>query len=158
EQDRRDKLLATGYLAGSRRFGSYEDARYQWYLTYEDTIDNLGRTVLGLTINCARCHDHKFDPISQEDYYGLYGIFQSTRYPWPGTELSKVPYDLVSLAPPEEVEAVTKERQRKQAEFDAEVKRLEKEKSAADKAVKEAEAAPPDEDREARIADARRRA
>ena len=69
------KLIATGYLANARRFGSYEDARYPWHLTIEDTIDNLGRTFLGLTINCARCHDHKFDPITTEDYYALYGFF-----------------------------------------------------------------------------------
>jgi cytochrome c553 len=158
EQDRRDKLIATGYLAGSRRFGSYEDARYQWYLTYEDTIDNLGRTVLGLTINCARCHDHKFDPITTEDYYALYGIFQSTRYPWPGTELSKVPYDLVPLAPAAEVAAALQERQRKQAALEAEVKRLEKEKLAADKAVKEAEASPQGPERDLRLAEARQAA
>ena len=41
------KLIATGYLANARRFGSYEDARYPWHLTIEDTIDNLGRTFLG---------------------------------------------------------------------------------------------------------------
>ncbi len=136
-QDRCDKLIATGYLANARRFGSYEDARYQWYLTFEDTIDNLGRTVLGLTVNCARCHDHKFDAIKQEDYYGLYGFFQSTRYPWPGTELSKVPYDLVPLIPPEEAEAALQERKQKQAELDARVKQGEAEKAAADKAAKE---------------------
>src|SRR5262245_20729597 len=84
EGERYDRIIATGYLANAHRFGSYEDKRYQWYLTYEDTIDNLGRTILGLTINCARSHDHKFDPISSEDYYALYGFFQSTRYPWPG--------------------------------------------------------------------------
>ena len=75
EADRERKLIATGYLAIARRFGSYEDARYPWHLTIEDTIDNLGRTFLGLTIDCARCHDHKFDPITQEDYYALYGFF-----------------------------------------------------------------------------------
>ncbi|HXG11979.1 MAG TPA: PSD1 and planctomycete cytochrome C domain-containing protein [Gemmataceae bacterium] len=163
DQDRYDKLIATGYLANSRRFGSYEDARYQWYLTYEDTIDNLGRTILGLTISCARCHDHKFDPITTEDYYALYGFFQSTRYPWPGTELSKAPYDLVPLVPPEVSEPVMKERQAKLAVFDAEIQQLEKAKAAVAKAVKEAEAALPSfseesdgkEEGERRLAEAR---
>ena len=50
-----------------------------------------------MTVTCARCHDHKFDPISQDDYYGLYGIFQSTRYPFPGIELDKKPRDFVPL-------------------------------------------------------------
>ena len=139
EPDRFDKLIATGYLANARRFGSYEDARYQWYLTYEDTIDNLGRTVLGLSLGCARCHDHKFDPVTSEDYYALYGFFQSTRYPWPGIELDKVPRDLVPLVPPEQAEAALKERQRTLAELDAEVKRLEGEKAAAEKKLKQVE-------------------
>jgi hypothetical protein len=47
---------------------------------YDDRIDTLSRGFLGLTVACARCHDHKFDPISQKDYYGLAGIFASTSY------------------------------------------------------------------------------
>ena len=43
----------------------------------DDQIDTLGKAFLGLTLGCARCHDHKFDPISQEDYYALAGIFYS---------------------------------------------------------------------------------
>src|SRR4030095_7712842 len=42
-------------------------------------IEALGKTFLGLTIECARCHDHKFEPISDKDYYALYGVFASTR-------------------------------------------------------------------------------
>ncbi|HEY8505692.1 MAG TPA: DUF1549 and DUF1553 domain-containing protein, partial [Gemmataceae bacterium] len=95
--ERDEQVVATGYVALARRFGSVVEG-YPWHLTIEDTIDNLGRTVLGLTVNCARCHDHKFDPISQKDYYALYGIFESTRYPWPGIELDKKPRDLVPLA------------------------------------------------------------
>src|SRR5262249_31215801 len=57
-----------------------------WHLTLEDTIDATGRTFLGLTLRCARCHDHKFDPISQRDYYSLYGIFASTTFPYAGSE------------------------------------------------------------------------
>ena len=44
----------------------------------DDQIDVLGRSLLGLTLACARCHDHKFDPISTADYYALAGIFRST--------------------------------------------------------------------------------
>ena len=46
----------------------------------DDRIDTLTRGFLGLTVSCARCHDHKFDPISQSDYYSLAGVFQSTKY------------------------------------------------------------------------------
>ena len=43
------------------------------------TDRHVGKAFLGLTLGCARCHDHKFDPIPQTDYYGLYGILSSTR-------------------------------------------------------------------------------
>jgi hypothetical protein len=46
---------------------------------WDERIDAVSRTFLGLTISCARCHDHKFDPISMEDYYGLAGVFASTQ-------------------------------------------------------------------------------
>lgn len=46
---------------------------------WEERIDAVSRTFLGLTIACARCHDHKFDPITTEDYYGLAGVFASTQ-------------------------------------------------------------------------------
>ena len=44
----------------------------------DDQIDVVGRAMLGMTIACARCHDHKFDPIPTTDYYALAGIFRST--------------------------------------------------------------------------------
>ncbi|MBS0206385.1 MAG: DUF1553 domain-containing protein [Planctomycetes bacterium] len=47
---------------------------------WDDRIDTLTRGVLGLTVSCARCHDHKFDPITTADYYGLAGIFASSDY------------------------------------------------------------------------------
>ncbi|MDG2213288.1 MAG: DUF1549 and DUF1553 domain-containing protein, partial [Verrucomicrobiota bacterium] len=90
-------ITATGYLAISRRHG--HDAKKDHYLTIEDTIDTLGKSFLGLTIACARCHDHKFDPISAKDYYGLYGIFASTRYAYPGSEGNRPITDLVPLQP-----------------------------------------------------------
>jgi hypothetical protein len=49
-------------------------------------VDNFGKAILGLSTGCARCHDHKFDPIPTKDYYALAGIFKSTKYPWPGLE------------------------------------------------------------------------
>ena len=57
-----------------------------WHLTLEDTIETTGRAFLGLTLRCARCHDHKFDPVTQRDYYALYGIFASTTFPYAGSE------------------------------------------------------------------------
>jgi len=46
---------------------------------WEDRVDTVSRAMLGLTVACARCHDHKFEPITQRDYYGLAGVFASTR-------------------------------------------------------------------------------
>ena len=60
-------------------------------MTIEDTLDTLGRGVMGITLRCARCHDHKFDPIPTADYYGMYGIFRSTVYPWMGMSDEKSP-------------------------------------------------------------------
>ena len=121
-----EHLIATGYLANARRFGSRVDD-YPTHLTIEDTLDNFGRAFLGLTINCARCHDHKFDPISTEDYYALYGIFNSTRYPWPGIELEQRQRDLVPLVPPDqfaEADQRKKENEANIAKLDEGVKRL----------------------------------
>jgi hypothetical protein len=87
-------VTATGFIAISRRFG-FDSENYQ-HLTIQDTIDTLGQTVLGLSLGCARCHDHKYDPVSSADYYALYGIFDSTRYAFPGSEQSKRPRDFVS--------------------------------------------------------------
>jgi hypothetical protein len=60
---------------------------------YDDRIDTLTRGMLGLTVACARCHDHKYDPISSQDYYALAGVVASSEY------------DEVALVSPEEVEA-----------------------------------------------------
>ena len=136
EEERQAKIIATGYIANSRRFGSRVDD-YPQHLTIEDTIDNLGRCFLGMTLSCARCHDHKFDPITNRDYYGLYGIFASTRYPWPGIELDKQQRNFVPLVAPErkaELEQAAAARQKEQSRLDEEVKQLQESlKKAADK-------------------------
>jgi hypothetical protein len=99
-----ERVVATGFLALSRRYatGPYE----LWHLTLEDTIDTLGRAVLGLTLRCARCHDHKFDPVTREDYYALYGFFASTQFPWAGAEefksMKKPREHFVPVVPPRE--------------------------------------------------------
>ena len=96
DDERNEQIIATGYIAISRRFGSVIND-YPQHLTIEDTIDNIGRVFQGLTVSCSRCHDHKFDPVLQTDYYALYGIFDSTQYPFPGIELDKKPRDFATL-------------------------------------------------------------
>ncbi len=114
-------VVATGYISTARRFGF--DVDQDHYLTIDDTIDMLGKSVLGLSISCARCHDHKYDPIPAADYYALYGIFESTRYPFPGCEKSKASRDMVYLMPHAEFERVIKPYQQQRAELEAALKK-----------------------------------
>jgi len=126
DEERNARVVATGYIANARRFGSRVDD-YPQHLTIEDTLDNLGRTFLGTTLACARCHDHKFDPIPTKDYYALYGIFQSTRYPWPGIELEQRQRDFVPLVPPgerAEAEQALAARRTEQSRLDKDVDKL----------------------------------
>jgi hypothetical protein len=104
-EDREAKLVATSYIAISRRFASNKN---EHHLTIDDTIDNVSKAMLGLTVSCARCHDHKFDAISQRDYYALYGIFQSTKYAFPGVEIFPRPHDFVALKGEKDQEKLSK--------------------------------------------------
>jgi cytochrome c553 len=72
-------LIATGFLALGPKVLAEVDAKKMEMDIIDEQIDTFGRTVLGLTLGCARCHDHKFDPFTMNDYYGLAGIFKSTR-------------------------------------------------------------------------------
>ena len=140
------KLVATGYLAIARRFG-FDPQNYH-NLTIDDTIDALGKSVLGLSIACARCHDHKFDPIAQADYYAIYGILDSTKYPFPGSEEMRVPRDFSTLLPAPEVEAMVAPHRAKMAPATAEVAAIDAQNAAIDKAIAEATPqAPPMADR-----------
>ncbi|HMC28762.1 MAG TPA: PSD1 and planctomycete cytochrome C domain-containing protein, partial [Verrucomicrobiae bacterium] len=125
-EDRRQKIIATGYIALARRFSV--DPQSAHHLTLEDTIDTMGKSLLGLSLSCARCHDHKYDPIPTQDYYGLYGIFNSTRYPFAGSETKKRPADLVPLIPAAELEILAKPFQDRLKAIDEEISRLEGER------------------------------
>ena len=79
ERDR--NLVATGFLAiGSKPAKAMNDNFDMDVVA--DQIDVIGRGVLGLTVGCARCHDHKFDPIPTRDYYALAGLFTSSETLW----------------------------------------------------------------------------
>lgn len=75
--DRDQQLIATGFLAlGPNYFPKTENAVYMDVI--DEQVDVLSRSLLGLTVACARCHDHKFDPIPTADYYALAGILVSS--------------------------------------------------------------------------------
>lgn len=102
-----DGIVATGFLALADFVPGDNDKDMMIADYVNDQIDVTGRAFLGLTLGCARCHDHKFDPISSEDYYSLAGIFFSTRLvPSPvagNTPLVRVP--LLSQRELDEIEA-----------------------------------------------------
>ncbi len=129
-------VVATGFLALARRFDHDSD---KWmHLTIEDTIDTVGKAFLGLSVACARCHDHKYDPISARDYYALYGIFSSTRYAFPGCEAKQQPRDLVPLLPPAEWARTIEPFDRALAALDASLKEIDTALAGQAKAFSEA--------------------
>lgn len=76
---RAEQLIATGFLSLGPKVLAEADQTKMRMDIIDEQIDTIGRSLLGLTLGCARCHDHKFDPISTRDYYALAGIFGSTR-------------------------------------------------------------------------------
>src|SRR5207245_10100193 len=70
---------ASGCLARGSKLIPRKDKPKMYYDIVDEQIDVTGRAFLGLTIACARCHDHKFDPIPTKDYYGLASIFASSK-------------------------------------------------------------------------------
>ena len=79
DDDRARLLTATGFLAvGTKNLGENNDLQFLADVV-DEQIDSLSRSVLASSIACARCHHHKFDPFTMEDYYGLAGIFASTK-------------------------------------------------------------------------------
>jgi hypothetical protein len=76
---RRDLLTATGFLVlGPKVLAEGDQAKLAADIV-DEQIDTFGRAFLGLSLGCARCHHHKFDPVSQDDYAALAGVFTSTR-------------------------------------------------------------------------------
>ena len=120
-----ERIIATGFVALSRRFGV--EGSSPAHLIIEDTLETTGRAVLGLSLSCARCHDHKHDPVSMEDYYALYGIFASTRYPHPGSETRSYQTNFVPLAATSAIEILKTNRTEKLKALDAELDRLDAE-------------------------------
>ena len=112
-----ETLIATGFLrAGPRVAFREKDNPERRYEYLDDLIATTGRGVLGLTVHCARCHNHKFDPIPQRDYYSLvttfFGYVETTR-------------PLVPKAEADVFEQKTKDVDARQAAVKAEIKQIE---------------------------------
>ncbi|NNC86886.1 MAG: DUF1549 domain-containing protein [Akkermansiaceae bacterium] len=119
-----ERLVATGFLAlGPKQLNERDKQVFTMDLV-DEQIDASTRAVLGLTVSCARCHDHKFDPIGMEDYYALAGIFTSSRtlYGTQGGGGNRQASGLMALG--EDGPGLEKARQEHQKKVAAEQKRL----------------------------------
>jgi hypothetical protein len=74
-----ESIIGTGFWHLHEDVHAPVDVRYSEATRFENQIDVFGKTFLGLTVACARCHDHKFDPITAADYYALAGFLKSSR-------------------------------------------------------------------------------
>src|SRR4051812_29616258 len=111
--------IATGFNRNHRTVteaGSIED---EWFVeNVVDRVETTGTVMLGLTVGCARCHDHKFDPITQKEFYQLFAFFANVN--------EKGVYTETRGNVPPLVKAVTPENEKKLAEFDAKIAALNK--------------------------------
>ena len=137
EEARKQQVVATGFVATARRFSVRPER--EMHLTVDDTLDTMGKAVLGLSLSCARCHDHKFDPIPSADYYALYGIFASSQYPMPGCEELQFQKDFVPLLSKDEYAKTVQPYREKLATLEAEASQA-KDDAWKGRATKEVEA------------------
>jgi hypothetical protein len=79
DDERNGQLTATGFLTLGPKVLAEQDKPKLVMDIVDEQIEVVSKATMGLTISCARCHDHKFDPISTKDYYALAGIFKSTK-------------------------------------------------------------------------------
>ena len=119
-----DQLIATGFY----RLGVWDDEpadrELAMYEGYDDLITTIGQGMLGLTFNCARCHDHKIDPIPQTDYYQLLTFFRHIRPMNNGGSDIEAPL-FVSEQSRLEFEAAERDRQEEMVVAKQEISRLE---------------------------------
>src|SRR4030095_6685874 len=117
-----DSLIATGFLRmGPRVLFREKDNPERRYDYLDEILGTIGKGMLGLTVNCARCHNHKFDPISAKDYYSL----EASIFGYVETE--------VPMPPRAEAEAYLAKNQ----EIDARLEKLKAEVSAIEKPYRE---------------------
>lgn len=148
--EQREMVAATGYLVLGP-WALVQADKVQLRMDVVDLqVDAIGKGILGLTLGCARCHDHKFDPVSQREYFGLAGIFTSTRTVWGKQREDGVFSDINKVAlfeAPEEA----RQRSARTREFEKELEEIRRQIRAVEALPKE------DKAREARLGRLRRR-
>jgi cytochrome c553 len=79
DPQRHEMLIATGFLSlGPKVLAEVDEKKMEMDIV-DEQLDTVGQAFMAITLGCARCHDHKFDPFTQEDYYSLAGVFVSTK-------------------------------------------------------------------------------
>ncbi|MEO0415376.1 MAG: PSD1 and planctomycete cytochrome C domain-containing protein, partial [Verrucomicrobiota bacterium] len=79
DNERSRHLIATGFLALGAKPLDFQDKEQLMFDHIDEQLDTIGKTTMGMTVGCARCHDHMFDPISERDYYRMASIMQNTK-------------------------------------------------------------------------------
>ena len=116
----RDQIIATGFNRNHRLNGEGGRIVDEWFVeTVIDRVETTGLTWLGLTYNCCRCHDHKYDPISQKEFYEMYAFFNSVKE---SGVLAPAGKNRGNTAPLFQLK--TPEHEKKLAEFDSRIKAL----------------------------------
>ena len=122
-----DQIIATGFNRNHRLNGEGGRIEQEWFVeTVIDRVETTGLTWLGLTVNCCRCHDHKYDPITQKEFYQLFAYFNSVEESGVLSPQGKKGENTPPLMP-----LMTPELELQQAELQAAVIAAEEQKAAA---------------------------
>ena len=118
-KQRQENLIATGFLVlGPHNYENQNKDELEMEIV-DEQLDTIGRAFLGQTIGCARCHDHKFDPIPTKDYYALAGIFKSTDFV---THANVSKWHTEPIPPTREAQLAIAEYERESSELEKEIK------------------------------------
>jgi len=123
KEDYNRLVIATGFIAQAKRMGTRE--LEDMHIIIEDTLATVGPVMLGLSIRCARCHDHKYEPLTQHDYYALYGFFASTQYPFAGAEEVRKQTRFAPLIHPDDLQERRAKREKATASLKADIEQQE---------------------------------
>ncbi|MBI3464782.1 MAG: DUF1549 domain-containing protein, partial [Planctomycetes bacterium] len=140
DEERTEHLIAAAFLMIGAHNYELQDQEQLRMDVVDAQIEAVGRAFLGMTLGCARCHDHKFDPIPTTDYYALAGIFRSTKSLVPGNvsgfEQHELPVSPERQAALDQHAAAVKAVQERLGLARAELKKLQADTSVAAKAAK----------------------
>ncbi len=118
-----EQILATGFNRNQKQNTEAGIIPEEYRVEYNiDRTNTLGASMMGLTVGCAKCHDHKYDPISQKDYYSLFAFFNST------FELGSSNYGDNNLVPGPTLLLTNKEEEQKIASLSELIKHLQQQK------------------------------